>query len=478
MKRFCLLQLMLLSIMVMAQSQRTTHDLRGRVMCEGRGVPGVVVTDGVDCVLTDEDGVYWLEGKRDVRHVYLSTPAGYLTACREKTIPQFYQSVDLTQPKESYNFELIKNKQDDTKHIFTVQTDVQATSMDDIRGYADFLKDMNAYLADYRGKREMFSIDCGDIVGDSPHLFPAYIDTVSALDLPIYRAIGNHDMTYGGRTFEYSYSKFEELFGPIYYSFNKGKAHYIVIDNCFYVNRNYQYIGYVDERTFRWLEQDLSYVPDDYLVFLIAHIPSSLSKKLPYNSFTLDETTNITALYKLLRKYQAHFISGHTHSNLNICLSDSLMEHNTAAVCGTWWRATICMDGTPAGYGVYEVNGNQVRWAYKSVGYPIEHQFRVYPVGSSHEYPQDIIANVWNWDDQWSVELWENGRSMGEMTHFTGYDPQAYAVCSDKERVLYDWISPHKTSHLFRATPQRAGSHLEVRVTDRFGRTYIQEVKK
>ena len=121
--------------------------------------------------------------------------------------------------------------------------------MDDIRGYADFLKDMNAYLADYRGKREMFSIDCGDIVGDSPHLFPAYIDTVSALDLPIYRAIGNHDMTYGGRTFEYSYSKFEELFGPIYYSFNKGKAHYIVIDNCFYVNRNYQYIGYVDERT-------------------------------------------------------------------------------------------------------------------------------------------------------------------------------------------------------------------------------------
>ena len=39
----------------MAQSQRTTHDLRGRVMCEGRGVPGVVVTDGVDCVLTDED---------------------------------------------------------------------------------------------------------------------------------------------------------------------------------------------------------------------------------------------------------------------------------------------------------------------------------------------------------------------------------------------------------------------------------------
>ncbi|SPU30120.1 Predicted phosphohydrolases [Bacteroides thetaiotaomicron] len=50
-------------------------------------------------------------------------------------------------------------------------------------------------------------------------------------------------MTYGGRTFEYSYRTFESYFGPIYYSFNKGKAHYIVLDNCFYVNRDYQYIG-------------------------------------------------------------------------------------------------------------------------------------------------------------------------------------------------------------------------------------------
>lgn len=85
-------------------------------------------------------------------------------------------------------------------------------------------------------------------------------------------------MTYGGRTFEYSYHTFESYFGPIYYSFNKGKAHYIVLDNCFYVNRDYQYIGYIDERTFAWLEKDLSYVSRDKLVFVVMHIPSSLQK--------------------------------------------------------------------------------------------------------------------------------------------------------------------------------------------------------
>lgn len=462
----------------MAQSQRTTHDLKGRVMCEGRGVPGVVVTDGVDCVLTDEEGAYWLEGKRDVRHVYLSTPAGYLTACREKTIPQFYQRVNQTQPKESYDFELIKNKQDDTKHIFTVQTDVQATSMNDIRGYADFLKDMNAYLADYRGKREMFSIDCGDIVGDSPHLFPAYIDTVSALDLPIYRSIGNHDMTYGGRTFEYSYSKFEELFGPIYYSFNKGKAHYIVIDNCFYVNRDRQYIGYIDERTFQWLEQDLAFVPKEHVIFVVVHIPTSLNKELPWNTFSGGETTNAKSLYALLEEHQAHIISGDTHFNHNVCFKDNLMEHNTAAVCGIWWRANVCMDGTPVGYGVYTVDGTEVSWIYKSVGYPVNYQFRAYSIGNSEEFSQDIIANVWNWDELWHVEWLEDGEIMGEMMHFTGYDPMAYAICNNKQQVLYDWISPVRTQHLFRATPKNPEAHLEIQVTDRFGNIYKQNVKK
>ena len=127
--------------------------------------------------------------------------------------------------------------------------------------------------------------------------------------------------------------------------------------------------------------------------------PPAFKKKLRYNTLDQDETVNTAALYKLLEGYNAHIISGHTHFNTNVCFNDSLMEHNTAAVCGTWWRADINVDGTPRGYGIYEVNGDQLKWIYKSAGYPLEHQFHAYPAGSSDEYtfPGNIIANVWNW---------------------------------------------------------------------------------
>ncbi|MCS2304176.1 calcineurin-like phosphoesterase C-terminal domain-containing protein, partial [Bacteroides ovatus] len=34
----------------------------------------------------------------------------------------------------------------------------------------------------------------------------------------------------------------------------------------------------------------------------------------------------------------------------------------------TWWKADICLDGTPRGCGIYEVNDNDVKWYYKSSG--------------------------------------------------------------------------------------------------------------
>lgn len=110
-----------------------------------------------------------------------------------------------------------------------VQADVQATSEKDIAGYRAYLQDVQELLRTSDGQSEVFGIDCGDIVGDSPQLFPSYIQASSTLNIPVYRAIGNHDMTYGGRTFEYSYRTFEDYFGPIYYSFNRGKAHYMCL---------------------------------------------------------------------------------------------------------------------------------------------------------------------------------------------------------------------------------------------------------
>lgn len=470
---------MSLSRSLPAQTPQTIHLLKGKVTCEGKGIRGVMVTDGNQCVQTDASGKYRIATLGDSRFVYLSTPANYLTE-RNGTIPAFYLPIDKTR-KQSYDFKLKKNPKDDTHHVFIAQTDVQVTAKEELLIYQNVLDDCKQLLSAHEAT-DLFGIDCGDIVGDRPALYPDYIERVRQLDIPIYRTLGNHDMNYDGRTHETSYQTFEDTFGPSYYSFNKGKAHYIVVNNNFYIGRDYFYMGYLDEKTCSWLEKDLAVVPEGSLVFLIMHIPSRQKEEQDAFSYNYDkiggQMVNAGALHQMLKPYKVHLITGHTHYNLNVVFNENLMEHNTAAVCGTWWKADVCLDGTPRGYGVYEINGNQVEWYYKSSGYPKEHQLRAYKPGSAKQYPDDIIANVWNWDKQWKVEWLEDGNPMGEMTQYTGLDPYASVVCSDREKMVYTWIAPIATQHLFRATPQNKNARLEVKVTDRFGKEYVQTITK
>lgn len=447
--------------------------LKGRVTADGKPLHGVVVSDGFSCTATDAGGYYEFEAFPMSRYVFVSTPAGYLPSLTDGTVPVFYREID---GSLSYDFRLEKNPADDSRHICFVQSDVQLIAEENLQVYSALLQDMMDYRSGFEGV-DIFGLDCGDIVGDTPSLFAPYRETASVLEMPVYRAIGNHDMDYYGRTFETSYSTFEDNFGPACYSFNRGKVHYVVINNNFYIGRDYFYMGYVDEKTFRWLEQDLSYVPEGNIVILAMHMPSRLTpdaKPFSYDYGNIaDQTVNASALHELLRPYDTHIISGHMHYNLNICFRENLMEHNTAAVCGTWWCTDVCLDGTPAGYGVYAVDGDEVKWLYKSSGYPDSYQARAYLPGASEEYPDAVIANVWNYDPEWKVEWCEDGKVMGEMRQYTGYDPYAALMCRDKSRIKYDWIGPTKTGHLFMAVPADPDAEITVKVTDRFGAVSI-----
>lgn len=464
-------------ILSAAQLWCAGETVRGRINCGGKPLAGIVVSDGTSCVSTDSKGNYCLEADPNSRYVFVSVPSGYLPELSQGSIPVFFKD-----RAPVCDFDLRRNPSDDSNHIFFVQADVQLTGRADLRAYSEILEDMISARDSIRSSYpqeempDIFGLDCGDIVGDTPSLYPEYIKTVSVLQMPVYRAIGNHDMDYWGRSHETSFTTFEGYFGPARYSFNKGKVHYVVIDNNFYIGRDYFYIGYVDEKTFRWLEEDLSYVPKGSSVVILMHIPSRLTQEevpFAYSYGALaDRTVNAQALHALLSGYDAHIISGHMHYNLNVCFSDSLMEHNSASVCGTWWCTPVCLDGTPSGYGIYKVEGDSIRWIYKGAGHPSSYQARVYLPGSCEEYPDLLVANVWNWDPAWKVEWLENGKVIGEMERFTGYDPLAASICRDRSVIRYDWIAPTQTSHLFRARPLDPSARLNVRVTDRFGEVY------
>src|SRR5688572_20700377 len=53
--------------------------VRGRVVSDGRGIPGVAVSDGLSVVATERDGRFTLIADRSQPFVFMTTPAGYET---------------------------------------------------------------------------------------------------------------------------------------------------------------------------------------------------------------------------------------------------------------------------------------------------------------------------------------------------------------------------------------------------------------
>ena len=471
-KRFLVFIYILIQPITFVYSQ----SVNGYISSCGKGLREIIVTDGTNFTQTNAQGNYNLKLSDNAEFIYMSTPPRYLPQ-RNGSTTLFYKQINKDN-NEAYNFKL-DSIGDDNNHTFLVHTDAQLFKKDNLISYNQVINDCMELIN--FDTNNFFGIDCGDIVGDKPELYPDYISAVDRLNIPFYRVIGNHDMTLYVCSHETSEQTYKKYFGPTYYSFNRGKVHYIILNDVFYLGRDYFYTGYIDEKQLAWLEKDLSYVEDGSLVFVAMHIPSRLEVgQIPFqysNENIAGRVSNAEALYKMLKPFNAHLLTGHTHYNLNLIHSENLYEHNTAAVCGTWWQGDVCLDGTPIGYGVYRVNGDSVNWFYKSVGYPNNYQLKAYSFGSSNEYPDCIIANVWNWDKNWKVEWMENDKIIGEMTQVNMIDPSAQILCSDKEKLEFPWISPISNNHMFKATPLNSNAKYTIRETDSFGNIYTQDVK-
>lgn len=454
-----------------ANAQRT---ISGYVKSQEKGIENVIVSVGVNVTATNSKGYYELIANSEDKFVQISTPAGFLVE-RNGTIPLFY--IPLSEKKKQYNFELYKNPKSDWKHNFIAQTDVQVADENDIAEYKKYLVSDIIKTIKKDNDIEWFGIDLGDLVGDDPMLLPKYSESMSEINIPFYRSIGNHDMAYWGRSHETSETNFNNNFGPTRYSFNKGNAHYIVINNNFFLGRDYFYVGYIDEVTYKWIEKDLSFVPEGSLVFLMMHIPSRLQidqKPFEYTYSALaGATINVEPLYALLKKHKVHILSGHTHLNNNIEHRDDLMEHNIAAASGSWWNLPLCTDGTPRGYRVFEIEGENVKWYYKSEGKNKTYQSRSYVDSTGL-----LITNVWNYDSKWTLTWYEDGELIGSMEQFEGLDKFVADLCKDRTNTKYNWINPSLTKHLFRARLNNKNAKISVKIIDRFKNEYQEDLDK
>ncbi|MDP4268927.1 MAG: calcineurin-like phosphoesterase family protein [Bacteroidota bacterium] len=448
--------------------------LQGRVVCNGKGINDVSVTDGINICRTDANGMYKLQSTKQTPFVYFSSPSGYEVPVK-LSVPQFFRVIPKNVSATLKNdFELKKMTHDDNKHGFIVWVDPQVARPEQIAPMKDVVNDLHDFLKENKSV-PFHAMGCGDIISDNHAFFYTTRQALATLGIPFYQSIGNHDIDFYGKLNEVASKSYEARFGPTYYSFNRGKIHYVVLNDVFYIGRDYFYIGYLTGQQLDWLEQDLKYVRKGSTVVVCFHIPSALDqsdiKTFSYSNISTS-LTNKKGLYDLLMPFNTHIISGHLHSNINVSVKPNIMEHIHSSVCGAWWQGTVATDGTPKGYGVFKVDGDSISWFFKSLGKDKSYQFKQYPLGANPEQPDYITVNVWNWDSKWKVYWYEDGVKIGEMENYKGLDPQSVTEYSNTDKLVYKWIKSGTTDHLFRFKPSSKSAKIKIEVVDRFGTTY------
>ena len=451
--------------------------VKGKVSAAGKGISGVVISDGRVVVQTNGAGEYEFISASDREFVFVSQPSGFEIKKLPNGSSSIFKLLNKSTQDQVLNFELQPTVAADENHHFLLLSDTQiqneyeanqllTVSVPDVVKTIQSLNDPNA-----------FGIGCGDLVYDKLELFKEYNQSIQSYGIPFFQVIGNHDMDFKVRSDAWTAQTFKGHFGPTYYSWNKGEIHYVVLDDVFYLGTGTKYIGHLPEEQLAWLEQDLAFVEKGRTVVISLHIPTYTGAvtRYPKNDTLGGTVSNREHLYRLLEGYQVHILSGHTHFNDNM-IQGNIFEHCHGTVCGAWWSGPICYDGTPSGYAIYEALGSELQWKYKGTGLTTDEQFRVYSKGNQKDFPDHYSLNCWNYDPKWEISWYENGIKVGSPKKIMALDPWSVELHTGPSLpARRTWVEPQLTDHLFFFQPNST-ENLVVEVIDRFGNKYTKQV--
>lgn len=428
----------------------------------GEGIPGVPVTDGYSFTQTDANGVYQFEANRYCRNVYYITPANYKIAVDEKTkLPLFYSTSAIDRYQTNRN-DFVLEPLPAVEENFTLIAigDPQCKTDSDVQRFQnETIQDISSTIASAQASGQYenaYAVTLGDVTFDNIVQWDPMVKTMSNVKigsdyLPIFNCIGNHDH-YAGSSSDYQATEnYVTHLGPTDYSFNRGKAHIIVMDNVVCTTTNgstWTYDAGFSASQYNWLKEDIELVENkaDKVVFLCCHIPfragsssggSNVNKDKYY-----DEVLNLLCQFK-----EAHVMIGHTHYPQNYIHTKKtcqgglpVYEHVHGGACGAWWSSNLNTDGAPNGYSIYEVRGSGVyNWVTKATNHPASDQMRVYDgnaiYSGSKNYSYSwtgggkggssnikvnglsgladcFVVTLWNDDaSNWEVDFIQNGKT-------------------------------------------------------------------
>lgn len=504
----------------------------GLVSSEEGPVANVVVSDGTEVTVTDDKGIYELKSAKKWGYVFISVPSGYEVAA-EGVFPQFYQTLkgaaDVVEQKD---FKLTKVDGQDRYKLFLLGDMHLANRTNDAAQFTQFTTDLNAYMAQHSGQK-MYALTLGDMTWDlywykNNYALPQYRETINrqVKNLQIYHTMGNHDNDFMTTSDYDAAVKYVDCIGPTFYSFNIGQVHYVVMDNidcsAYDGTDSRNYVQKLSNEQLKWLAKDLAYV--DKSTPLIVAMHAQIYKPTS-TGFAFDhDSANTEALLAALDGYEVHFVTGHTHKVYNITPDDDVVkgrdihEHNSGAICASWWWSGnltpgvhVSIDGAPGGYAIWDIDGTDFAWLYKSTGWPEEYQFRSYDLNNVsfsmddvpnipsnvliqlaykkyvNAYPEnsdnEVLIKIWNWNSNWELSVVDERGKTLEYTPVWAYDPLHIAALS-VPRFNNSGITStpsfvtESATNFFKVKADDADVDLTITVKDEFGHTWTEEMQR
>ncbi|WP_051220335.1 metallophosphoesterase N-terminal domain-containing protein [Prevotella sp. AGR2160] len=175
---------------VSAMAQQTLFHLRGEVRTtDGKGIAGVVVNDGIHFTTTDTQGRWALDCDTCLgKFVAISTPAAYALN-NDHGLARFYIPVREAVKRESNDFVLKKRKTVSDKFTYIAISDPQMRDAYEVgRWKNETLRDLRHTVDSLKGNGEIIGMTLGDLVFDTPNLFPQYAASCQNLGMVIPRA--------------------------------------------------------------------------------------------------------------------------------------------------------------------------------------------------------------------------------------------------------------------------------------------------
>ena len=459
MRRLILSVLAFASVFVAAQARKVT----GSVMCGETKLEGVIVTDGEHFTRTARNGKFAFDINDNAEFVYIVTPSGYV-ADWQSGVPAFYKSAPGV---SKFDFALQRTAGGNDYNIIAI-ADPQTYSDEHFAEFAGKpMADLCKTAQDLGGVTVGLSL--GDISWDRIEILDMYKKEIVRTGVPFYPVVGNHDNEAYVQGDNEAAAAYRSKMGPENYAFCLGKDVVIVLDNIIYDTNFKMALGYTDQ-VIAWVKGLLKEIPSTSEIYVAQHVPMGRSNR---------KLQNQDALISMLRGRKVTVLSGHMHTNSIRELEKNMTEHNVAGLCGAWWETQHCTDGTPRGYKVFTKHADRLSWYYKPIGFSKKHIAEAFGLGMAPLHPNSVVVNVWDWDPQWKVEWYEDGKPMGKMDQVREICP----VFDDEINAAYEgrgeipgWKQARPSGHNFAATPSRYAKKVTIVVESRFGQKWTQTI--